>query len=193
MNYILKKVDDYTDLEIDSFYNKIYKKKKDKINRILDHNQKKKSIIAEILLKDLLNKYNLDYEKLSFDITSNGKPYIKNNDIYFSISHSDNYILVCISDKRIGCDIEETIRYDENNLKVFTSKEEIDYINSSNNPIEAYFKIFTLKESYIKLNDLALLNIKSINVVKNKELYLEDCIIKTIIDDKYVISIIEKK
>lgn len=55
-------------------------------------------------LEEILKEYHITY-----DIFYNeyGKPYIKNNPIYFNISHSGDYIVVIVSDRECGIDIEK--------------------------------------------------------------------------------------
>lgn len=38
--------------------------------------------------------------------TENGKPYIENNPLYFSISHSGKYAVIAVCDKPVGADLE---------------------------------------------------------------------------------------
>ena len=193
MKYLIKNINDYNDEYVFSFYESIYKEKQNKIDKLLEISEKKKSIISEIMLKELLKEYNIEYDKCVFSISDNGKPYIKNYDIYFSISHSKNYVAVVVSNNNIGIDIEETKEIDNKLLEYISTNEEKEFIKLSNNKNNTFLILFTLKESYIKLNDLNLSDLKNINVVKNNKLYIDDCNIINIINSKYSLSICEKK
>lgn len=193
MKYLIKNINDYDDSLIFSFYDSIYKEKRNKIDKLLDLSEKKKSIISEIMLKELLQEYNIEYEKCKFSISDNGKTYIKNQDIYFSISHSKSFIAVAVSRNNIGIDIEEIKDISDNTLDYISTSIEKEYINASNNKNITFLKLFTLKESYIKLNDLNLTDLKNINVIKDNQLYIENCNIKSEINDIYCITICEKK
>ena len=94
-------INDYSDEVIYNFFENIYDEKKKKIIKILDNDSKKRSIISEIILSKLLKDENIDYKNVDF-ILKNGKPYIKDSNIYFNISHSYDRIIVCISNKEIG-------------------------------------------------------------------------------------------
>lgn len=77
-----------------------------------------------------------------------GKPYTDDYDINFSVSHSDEYIVVAISKSRIGVDIERI--KDRDYIKVarrfFDHKE---YKNIEN--IKDFYILWTLKEAYTKM------------------------------------------
>ena len=189
MKYLVKNINDYSDDFIFSFYELIYKEKRNKIDKLLDFSEKKKSIIAEIMLKDLLLDYDIEYEQCSFKVSDNGKPYISNYDIYFSISHSKNYIAVCVSKNNIGIDIEDQKEIDNSILDYISTKEEKKFIKSNN----SFLILFTLKEAYIKLNDLNITGLKDISVVEDNRLFIDNCNIYNMINNNYCLSICEKK
>lgn len=77
--------------------------------------QKSRWLASRYLLKHLMNT-NAFVELLADE---NGKPYIRNFPLQVSISHSDSYAAVIISENNnIGIDVEETSR----NIKVLQSK-----------------------------------------------------------------------
>jgi len=134
MKYIVKNIKDINKNILDDFYDDIYELKKNRINK-----NNYPSIYAEYLLAELLKEYNLKYRFLNFEENEFGKPYIKDHDIYYSISHSGDYVLVGIHNTPIGVDIQK-IKDNYPNPKVI-SKDELKY---------NYIDIFSLKESYIK-------------------------------------------
>lgn len=116
------------------------------------------------LLKSMIN------EEPIFYYNYNGKPYLKNSNIYFSISHSIDKVACVISDKIIGLDIEKIRDYDINLNKELK-------INANNN--RDFFINYTKKEAYLKKNGLALKDIY--NIVPSNTI--------TKVIDNYVISI----
>ena len=78
-------------------------------------------------------------------LTKNNKPYIKNNPIYFSISHSNNIVLVAFADCEIGADIEFM---KQRNFKELYRRLDIDTNDLS---IENFYKFWTQYEAKIKL------------------------------------------
>ncbi|MCD7729124.1 MAG: hypothetical protein LUI60_04340 [Clostridia bacterium] len=76
----------------------------------------------------------------------NGKPYIKNNPVYFNLSHSGNYCAVAISGSPVGVDIEvcgKGIR--KAVLSTFPHREQSEIITETD-----FLNHWTARESYIK-------------------------------------------
>ncbi len=74
-----------------------------------------------------------------------GKPYAEN--IHFSISHSENHVLVAIAPCRIGADIQKINK--GQNLSVATkilTPSELSGIDT-----HEFFRLFSMKESYFKM------------------------------------------
>ena len=134
MKYIVKNINDIDKSELDHFFKDIYELKR---NRIKKDNYP--SIYAEYLLSELLREEKINYRLIEVEENEYGKPYIKNHDIYYSISHSGDYVLVGIHNTPIGVDIQQ-MKDKLPNPKVM-SKDEVKY---------NYIDIFSLKESYIK-------------------------------------------
>lgn len=197
MEYIIKNINDYNKVDIDNFYNKLPKLKKDKVDKFRNNETKIKSIVGEIILKKLLSKYNLSYESLDYYINDYGKPYIKNNNIFFNISHSYNYVITTISHNEVGIDIEKIRKTPLNIINQFATDKEKEYILSSNENIEErIFKIYTLKEAYFKMLGTNLNNILQVEFdIKDNKIYCNDTKVKVgfINDVKgYVIAYCEK-
>ena len=76
MKYIIKNINDFTKENIYDFYEKISNDKKVKIDKLVNYDAKARSIIGEMLLKELLSKKNITYESLIYDINNYGKPYL---------------------------------------------------------------------------------------------------------------------
>lgn len=113
---------------------------------------------------ELLNEYFGRSIKISK--TLQGAPYIVDNDKNISISHKNNCLVVALSDKAVGVDIEK-IYQKESHIKIakryFTSKE-IDYITAP----ERFFILWTRKEALGKLLGVGLNSTTiAIETVKN--------------------------
>ena len=168
MEYLIKKINDFNNTDINKFYNKIPKLKKDKIDRYKNYDSKIRSILGEMILKDLLSKHNILYERLDYYINKNGKPYFKNCNLFFNISHSFDYIIATISEKQIGIDIEKVRETRVNTINQFATENEKKYILSSNIDVEKrMFEIYTLKEAYFKMLGENLNNILNVEFTIN--------------------------
>ena len=147
---------------LDETYKNLNEFDKIKIDKLVIKKQKCLSIMGIYLLKNGLNDYyNLDYSNISILRNCNGKPYIENSNIYYNISHSNDYVICVFSNRNVGIDIEK-------------KKKDFD------------IKSFTLKESYIKMKGLSIFNIK--NIIINKKI---DARFITLTSKDYIISICE--
>lgn len=197
MEYIIKNINDFNKDDINNFYDKIPKLKKDKIYKFKNYESKVRSIVGEIILKELLVKKNISYNSLDYYINEYGKPYLKDNTTFFNISHSFDYVITAISDNEVGIDIEKIRKTPIKIINQFATEKEKEYILSSNNNIEErIFKIYTLKEAYFKMLGTNLNNILEVEfIIKNDKIYCNDENIKVgfINDIKgYIIAYCEK-
>ena len=197
MEYVIKNINDFSKNDINNFYKKIPKLKKDKIDKYKNYDTKIRSIVAEILLNNLLSKKNISYNSLDYYINEYGKPYFKNYDLFFNISHSFDYVITTISDKEIGIDIEKVRKTPLNIINQFATEKEKEYILSSNNNIEErIFKIYTLKEAYFKMLGTNLNHILEVEfTIKNDKIYCNDEKVKVGFIDNikgYIIAYCEK-
>ena len=85
------------------------------------------------------------------DDMEHGKPYFREYpDIHFSISHSEDYVLVAMSEGNIGADVQLIKERRVDIASRFFHHNEIQYLNCTDNEREGFFRIWTLKEAYIK-------------------------------------------
>lgn len=173
MNYLIYNINKFDENKIEKITSDIKPRKLHKINKIKNKKYQKQKIISEyILMKGIKKYFELDYKQLDFKINKNGKPYIKNKkNLYFNISHSNDYCIGAFSNKKIGVDIEKIRKVNINIINKFATENEKKYIlKSKNNIIERLFEIYTLKEAYFKMKGKNLDNIKYIefNITNNK-------------------------
>ena len=109
-------------------------------------------IEKNISSKDLLKKV-LDEKQIKDEIVYNsyGKPYLKNNELYFNISHSDCYTVLAISNQEIGVDIEKVTMRKKVIDKICNAKEK-KLIKSE----EDFTIMWVKKESYVKYLGIGL-------------------------------------
>lgn len=102
--------------------------------------------------------------------------------------HGDEMIVIAISDKPVGLDIERIRKADFRIAKRFFSEMENKYINeSTSKQNERFFEIWTKKEAYAKYNGSGLLKcLSSLDVIENRKIY------KTLKIKGHIISICSK-
>lgn len=106
-----------------------------------------------LLLKESLeNNYGIDGNQL-WEFGSCGKPRLSNYpEIHFNLSHCDSGIACAVSNKPIGIDIESIpLEIDDELCRFCFSEEEYRKIIQSSNPCLAFAKLWTRKESFLKL------------------------------------------
>lgn len=86
----------------------------------------------------------------------NGKPYVQElDDFHFNISHSGEWTVLAISDKEVGVDIQKIKLPRANIAKRFFTRRENLMLNSlsGNKKSAAFTRMWTLKESRVKVTD----------------------------------------
>lgn len=136
--------------------------RKDKIDKFKFQKDKKLSLGAGILLNKAMDEANIAIEDRIIKTMENEKPYLaKCPKFKYNISHSQDVAMLVFSDAEVGCDVEQIQdrSFDMKLAKRFFAKEEYDYINSFNDmelAKEAFFKYWTLKESFMKVTGLGM-------------------------------------
>ena len=131
----------------------------------------KENIDAKDLLKECLKK---DFNIFEYEIIHNeyNKPYLKNEKIYFNISHDNGTVVLVISDKEIGVDVE-----------YFTTNEQNEILNSTNKEND-FTRIWVMKEAFVKMKGMGIsYGLINVDTTKIKEQ------IELIENEKYLIAI----
>jgi 4'-phosphopantetheinyl transferase len=171
-----------------------------KIKKYHFEEDKKRSIMAEVLLRHSLKK--------DFGITKNsyGKPMLKNfEQIHFNLAHSGDWVVCGVSDVPIGIDVEIIKSNDLDVAKAFfTSSEYKDILNQpKEQQIKYFYKIWTLKESYVKAEGKGLsipLNSfrfcilpHAIQMYEGNQMSKKYCFQVFNLDDFHVVAVCSKK
>ena len=91
---------------------------------------------------------------------ANGKPYlVGEQNLYFNLSHSEDMVMCVISDQEAGCDVEKTAAFDKELADYVMTKKELEQIYGFSDQKEQqvmFFRLWTLKESYMKATGLGI-------------------------------------
>lgn len=149
---------DVTELKDEGLYHAAYQKvtseRRKKTDSFRLQKDRKLSLGAELLLMYGLERLGMNLKEMSYDYGTNGKPYLTGGqDIYFNLSHSGEMVVCAISSHEIGCDVE---KISDMNLEIakrffFTTEYEM-IVNQKTEAArrEMFFRLWTLKESFIK-------------------------------------------
>ena len=139
----------------DNFMMLVSEKKREKINRFCFIEDAKRSLYGEILVRYLAcYKFGINNDDIKMLFNEYGKPYIEDYpDFHFNLSHSGQWIVCAISKENIGIDIEQIKPIDISVAERFFDPLEYKAIIDTGNDMRlvAFYKFWTLKESYIKL------------------------------------------
>ena len=131
------------------------------------------NISTNSLLKKVLKQYKVDA-----DIVYNeyGKPYLKDNALYFNLSNCKKYTVCVVADKEIGVDIQKITMKESIIDRICTSEEQ-----KTIKTAEDFTKIWVKKESYVKclgmgigygLKNVDTLKTKGFNISKKEDYYI---------------------
>ncbi|MGB9977984.1 4'-phosphopantetheinyl transferase family protein [Methanobacterium sp.] len=144
---------DVSELDFNRIKSSVSKTRIKKSSKYFHRKDRNLSLGVEVLLNHALNKIGINNPV--FDIDKYGKPYLKNySDVYFNLSHSQKYVACAVSDSPVGVDIEYIHDIDLNLSKHFFYGSEYEHILNNNNQNNAFFELWVLKESYMKMTGL---------------------------------------
>ena len=112
------------------------------------HRKKLHDDIYGVLKSELL-AYHTDFDN-NISYNEYGKPYLKNSGVFFNISHCIGLAVCGIDNCEIGVDVENIREFPERVLKRSFSQREAEAVISSESPDETFFRVWTLKESFVK-------------------------------------------
>ena len=129
--------------------------RKEKIDRMVFPKDKRLSLGAGTLLDYALTLEGVSDREITY--VQNQKPCLKNSNIRFNLSHSGNMVFCAVSDKDVGCDVEQITDIDMQIAARFFFHEEYEAISAcpdSTSINDLFFRYWTLKESFMKVTGL---------------------------------------
>ena len=131
---------------------------------------RKRCVRAYMLLwEGLSREYGVE-EAPVFDFGSHGKPVLRDHPaLYFSLSHSGNAVLCALDRRPVGADIEMIRRKNlEHLLSVFSAAEQAS-IERAASPEVCFTRLWTRKESYLKLTGEGLTGTKALREIPTED------------------------
>lgn len=129
------------------------KYRRNKISRYKNEQDRKRSLLAEFLIKKAIVE-KMGLRDVTISRNKYGKPYLQGvKDFHFNISHSGHYVVIAVSEEKVGIDIEKKDKVDYRIAERFFSNKEAREIlagSEEDERIDAFYRIWTLKESYVK-------------------------------------------
>ncbi|MBE7105741.1 4'-phosphopantetheinyl transferase superfamily protein [Bacillus cereus] len=137
------------------FSNLISNEKRERMKRLLNLCDINRTLIGDLLIRSLIcQKYKINNGEIRFIYNEYGKPFVENfSDFHFNISHSGEWVVCATANSNVGIDIEKVSDIEALKLanEFFSEEEFYDLSNmNSDEQINYFFDLWTLKESYIK-------------------------------------------
>ena len=167
-----------------------------KVIRYRMPDDRKRSLAAGLIIRKILNENGLSEDSLKY--SENGKPLADN--LFFNISHAGDYVVGVSSDREVGCDIEKIVDAPLEVADRFFHLKEAEYIKSAEDRNRAFFTLWTLKESYMKMTGRGMnLPLDSFEVVPMTDGFMlgesaeKPCFFKTMEFDDYIFRSVMKR
>ncbi len=198
MNWSYINIYDLNDDEYKYWFSKMNEAKQLRVKKFLNENDIKRSIAGDMLARKMIsNECNISPEKIQIINGVFGKPQLKNFELNFNISHSNEIVTCCTSQNPIGIDVEEIVNIKTNLLSKVCTDDDFIFIfgkkthslefKLSKNQLKKFYEIWTTKEAYFKCIGTGIIKPKSISIKDlnntRKTFYLNNYII-TIVEDK---------
>lgn len=125
-----------------------------RIHNMKQEKSRKQSMGVGLLLQKVLALYHMQDSDVFVD--EHGKPKVEG--LEFSLSHSGNLVLCAVSEEPVGCDIERLREAPKGVAERYFSDAEQAYLSrfSADEYDRKFFRIWTMKESYVKMTGEAL-------------------------------------
>ncbi len=137
----------------------------------INYMRRRQTYLAKKMCIFILDKY---YDKqlssVDFTYTEYGKPYLINHKgLFFNYSHTDDLIVVAISNNEVGVDVEYIDPNNRKLLKKILSKDELKLMCEGDVFYNNATLCWTIKESYLKQIGYGLLSPMNRITIKNTQ------------------------
>lgn len=203
--YILKIDRKFEKNEFNNLLCYVSEEKKVRIDRSFKFNNAQRTLLGDVLARyAICKRLSVRNNDLVFGINEYGKPILREPEgINFNISHSGNWVACVIDDNPVGIDVEIIKPIDLKIAERFFSRDEYLSImrQSEEMKLMYFYKLWTLKESYIKMEGKGLyipLSSFTIRIVDNNagvtiEDKIQECYFNQFDIDKNVVCSVSTK
>ena len=169
-------------------------KRQKKVIRYCRPDDRKRSLGAGIIIKKILDENGLSESSLKY--LENGKPVVEKQKLYFNVSHAGDYVVGVLSDHEVGCDIEKKEDAPLEIARHYFTPGEYEYIKSADDKDKAFFTLWTLKESYMKMTGRGMSQpLDSFEIIRTADGFIlgksseRHCFFQTVEFDGYIFSV----
>lgn len=174
----------------------VFPERREKVIRYRMPDDRKRSLGAGIILKRILQENGLSESDLKY--SENEKPVADH--VFFNVSHAGDYVVGVSSDCEVGCDIERIREAPLEIARRHFQTAEAAYIQAAPDRDKAFFALWTLKESYMKMTGKGMsLPLDSFEIIRITDGFAlgkspeKSCFFKTMEFDGYMFSVSNEK
>ena len=172
-------------------------RRREKVIRYRMPDDRKRSLGAGIIIRKILDENGLTESCLRY--SDNEKPVV--DGLFFNVSHAGDYVGWlsvggCLWVAVCGCDIEKNANAPLEVAEHYFYHSELAYIKAAKNKDKAFFTLWTLKESYMKMTGRGMsLPLDSFEVVPTADGFVlgksseRSCFFETMEFDGYIFSV----
>ncbi len=133
--------------------------RRERVSRLKLKEDKFRTVSGEMLVKKHFG------EDAVIGIGEKGKPFLENKKGEFSLSHSGNFVLLAVSDEKIGADIECIRPVNKNIIKKICTLKEAEFVENAQGEEKniRLLLIWTFKEAYFKYLGTGLGDFQSVS------------------------------
>lgn len=141
-----------SDVELSHALPLLSEQRRQHVERLRREGDKRLSVAAYLLLcQALRDVYGIE-EPPVFGYAPSGKPYIEGrHDIHFNMSHCREAVAIALSDNPVGIDVERIRHISPALCHYVLNTAEYEGVMSSAKPEEAFCRLWTKKESLLKM------------------------------------------
>ena len=163
MEQFLAKLSDFSHSEKEKCLSLMEKERREYVLSIRNEKRKNECICGEWLLKTAAAKsLNLRAQDIVIARSERGKPYLKGQGLFISLSHSGNFLAAVTHQSPVGIDIEIIRDIDSRIEKKLYTENDLETAKNSNDSL-ILLKIWTAKEAYFKMLGTGITDLKGIN------------------------------
>ena len=138
--------------DLDAALGKISEQRREQAVKFKHELGQRLCVLAYQLLKQGLSEVYGIEENPVFEYNEHGKPSIIGHpEICFNLSHCKEAAICAISDQPVGVDVESVRSFNESLVRYTMNEDEIRQIESSEDQAVAFIRLWTMKESAMKL------------------------------------------
>ena len=143
---------DIWDFDLDAALGEISEQRREQALKFKHELGKRLCVLAYQLLKRGLAEVYGIRENPVFEYNEHGKPMIVGHpEIFFNLSHCKEAAICVVSDQPVGVDVESVRSFNESLVRYTMNEAEVKEIESAEDQAVAFIRLWTKKESALKL------------------------------------------